>query len=172
MSADGAALKPGSYYSGFACRDATALSDGTYLDHGRCSYTTPYPADRGIGTAGKSSSSGTSSATYSDAPQTAGGDKGFQSAANPSGWSTVTYKFENHALCANGTECNPVSGPGGGPTWYDGIAWEYTKTAADHAAGGNGTATGTASRLPPASGATIIKAFDKYNAVKGFLPCS
>lgn len=171
MTADGADIKPGTYYSPWACRDATTLSDGTYLDHGKCTYTTPYPVDRGIGTAGKSNASGTAKATYSDGPTTGGGDKGFKSAANPGGWSTVTYYFENYALCASGKECAQVSGPVSGPTWYDGVAWQYTKTAADAAAGGAGRATATGSLAPPGAGATIIQAFNKYNAVKGFVPC-
>ena len=157
MTADGTALMPGTYYSPWKCRDVTALSDGSYLDHGKCTYTTPYPVDRGIGTAGKSNATGTAKATYGDAPATSGGDKGFKSAANPGGWSTVTYYFENYALCALGKDCAPMSGPLSGPTWYDGIAWQYAKTAVDDAAGGNGTATATASLLPPTVGATILQ---------------
>jgi hypothetical protein len=161
MTADGSPIMPGTYRSAWTCRDPTCLSDSTYLDHGKCSYTTPYPVDRGIGSAG--SSNGTAaSATYSDAPSTGGGDLGFNSAANPTGWNTVTYLFGNYAFCAEGTDCG---------TWYDGVEWNYTKTAADHAAGRNGTATATASALPPAPGATIIQAFDKYNTEKGFTPC-
>lgn len=161
MTADGSPIMPGTYRSAWTCRDPTCLSDSTYLDHGRCSYTTPYPVDRGIGTAG--SSNGTvANATYSDAPRTAGGDRGFNSAANPTGWNTVTYLFGNYAFCADGTDCG---------TWYDGVEWTYTKTAADQAAGRNGTATATASALPPGPGAIIIEAFDKYNTEKGFTPC-
>jgi hypothetical protein len=169
MIADGTAIMPGTYYSPWTCRDPTALSDGTYLDHGKCTYTTPYPVDRGIGTAGHSNATGSSNATYSDAPITSGGDRGFRSAANPAGWETVTYKFENYALCALGAEC--VAASPGGPTWYDGVAWEYTKTMADHAAGRPGAATATASLTPPAAGSTILRAFDQYNSVKGFTPC-
>ena len=109
MTADGTALMPGTYYSPFKCRDVTALSEGTYLDHGKCTYTTPYPVDRGIGTAGKRSATGTAKATYGDARRTSGGDKGFKSAANPGGWSTVTYYFKNYALCALGKDCAPMS---------------------------------------------------------------
>jgi hypothetical protein len=169
MFADGSAIMPGTYYSPWKCRDGTALSDATYLDHGKCTYTTPYPVDRGIGTAGTSNASGSSNATYSDAPTTAGGDKGFLSATNPTGWSTVTYKFENYALCARGTDCVPATP--GGATWYDGVAWEYTKTSADVAAGTAGTATATASLPSPAAGSTILQAFDAYNKAKGFTPC-
>jgi hypothetical protein len=167
MTADGTNIKPGSYYSPWTCRDPTTLSDGTYLDHGKCTYTTPYPVDRGIGQAGRRNASGSAKATYGDAPRTEGGDKGFKSAANPNGWSTVTYYFRNYALCAKGNDCRPVLGP----IWYDGIAWEYTKTAADHAAGSAGTATATASLIPPTGNATVIQAYNKYNAVKGFTPC-
>lgn len=161
MMADGAAIMPGTYYTPWVCRNPTCLTDATYLDHGSCAYTTPYPVDRGIGTAG--SSNGTvSNATYFDAPTTGGGDRGFNSAANPTGWQTVTYLFGNYAFCAAGTDCG---------TWYDGIAWNYTKTAADAAAGRAGVATGTASLMPPGPGSTIISAFDQYNSAKGFTPC-
>jgi hypothetical protein len=117
--------------------------------------------DRGIGTAGSSNGT-TANATYFDAPTTGGGDRGFQSAANPTGWRTVTYLFGNYAFCAEGTDCG---------TWYDGIEWNYTKTAADAAAGTNGTATATASALPPGPSSTIVRAFNKYNTEKGFTPC-
>ena len=161
MVADGSSIMPGTYYTPWTCRDPTCLTDATYLDHGSCSYTTPYPVDRGIGRAG--SSNGTAvSATYFDAPTTGGGDKGFNSSANPTGWNTVTYFFGNYAFCAEGTDCG---------TWYDGVLWNYTKTAADHAAGRAGTATATASAMPPRPGDTIIQAFDQYNSVKGFTPC-
>ena len=161
MTADGSSIMPGTYYTPFTCRNPTTLTDATYLDHGSCAYTTPYPVDRGIGTSG--SSNGTvSNATYSDAPSTGGGDRGFNSAANPTGWNTVTYLFGNYAFCAAGTECG---------TWYDGIQWNYTKTAADHAAGRSGTAMATASAPAPGPGATIIAAFDQYNSAKGFTPC-
>ena len=162
MTGDGSPIMPGTYYTPWTCRDPTALSDCTYLDHGSCAYKTPYPVDRGIGSAGWSNASGSSPATYHDAPTTGGGDKGFRSSSNPGGWQTVTYYFGNYAFCAAGTDCG---------TWYDGVGWEYTKTAADHAAGRAGKATATASLVPPSPGDRIIAAFDQYNSVKGFTPC-
>jgi hypothetical protein len=162
MTADGSPIMPGTYRTPWTCRDPTALSDCTYLDHGSCAYKTPYPVDRGIGSAGWSNASGSSPATYHDAPTASGGDKGFRSSSNPGGWQTLTYYFGNYAFCAAGTDCG---------TWYDGVGWEYTKTAADHAAGRAGTATATASLVAPSPGDRIIAAFDQYNSVKGFTPC-
>lgn len=160
MTADGVAIKPGTYYSGFAYRDPTATSDATYIDH-LSNFTTPYLADHGFGTAGHSNSSGTANATFSDAPGTGGGDKGFHSASNPTGWRTVTYNFETLAFCTEGTDCG---------TWYDGIGWSYTKTAADQAAGNNGVSTTTNSLAAPSS--STIAAFNKFNSVKSFTPCT
>jgi hypothetical protein len=161
MTADGSPIMPGTYYTPWVCRDPTALADATYLDHGSCAYKTPYPVDRGIGTPGSSNGT-TTNATYFDAPTTGGGNRGFNSATNPTGWNTVAYYFGNYAFCAAGQDCG---------TWYDGIAWNYTKTAADHAAGRDGVATATASLIPPGPGSRIVQAFDQYNSVKGFTPC-
>jgi hypothetical protein len=93
MTADGAPIKPGAYYSGFAYRDRTAVSDATYVDH-LASFRTPYLAENGHGTAGFCNSSGAANATFADGPNTGGGDKGFKSAANPTGWTTVIYNFQ------------------------------------------------------------------------------
>lgn len=161
MLVDGTPIMPGTYYTPWTCRDATCLPNATYLDHGSCTYTTPYPVDRGIGTSGSSNGTVTN-ATYYDAPRTSGGNRGFRSAANPTGWQTVTYLFGNYAFCAAGTDCG---------TWYDGIAWNYTKTAADAAAGLDGVATDTASLAPPGPNSTIVAAFDQYNRAKSFTPC-
>lgn len=160
MRADGSAIMPGTYYTPWTCRSPAALGDGTYIDHD-CPCITPYYTYCFNGTAGASNSV-TRNATSIDAPQTAGGDKGFRSAANPTGWATVTYNFETYAFCAAGTDCG---------VWYDGVEWNYTKTAADHAAGRNGIATGTASLLPPDPGSTVVTAFNHFNSVKGFVPC-
>jgi hypothetical protein len=161
MTADGTTILPGSYYTPWQCRDAVALADATYIDHD-CACVTPYYTFCFNGTPGASNGV-TVNATMIDAPRTGGGDRGFKSAANPGGWSRVVYEFETYAFCGAGTDC---------PTWYDGIAWTYTKTAADQAAGRDGVATGTASLLPPAPGATVIQAFDHFNSVKGFVPCT
>ena len=161
MTADGSSLKPGSYYTPWACRDVAALTDGSYIDHD-CPCNTPYYTDCFNGTAG-SSGAATATATSFDAPQTGGGTKGFASAANPTGWNTVVYSFRTHAFCAEGAECG---------MFYDGIQWDYTKTAADHAAGSVGTSTATASVTPAGPGTTIQNALNKFDSAKGFTPCA
>lgn len=160
MTADGSAIMPGSYYTPWLCRDAVALSDANYIDHD-CPCVTPYYTYCFNGSPGASNGV-VRNATSTDAPQTGGGDRGFNSVANPSGWTKVQYKFETYGYCAAGTECG---------TWYDGVRWDYTKTATDHAAGSAGTATATASLLPPGAGSTVVRAFDKFNSEKGFTPC-
>ncbi|HMS82444.1 MAG TPA: hypothetical protein PKD12_02190 [Nitrospira sp.] len=160
MTADGTAMNPGTYYSRFAYRDPTAISDSTYIDH-LASFRTPYLAENGHGTAGFSNSGSTGNATFHDAPNTGGGDRGFKTSANPTGWNTVVYNFQTLAFATVGTDCG---------TWYDGIGWTYTKTAADQVAGSNGTSSGFASLLGPS--ASTQAAFDRFNSVKGFTPCT
>jgi hypothetical protein len=161
MTADGASIKPGAYKSGWNCRNAAALDDGSYVDHD-CACNMPYYTDCFNGTAGSSGATTASAPSY-DAPQAAGGDKGFASAANPGGWNSVLWNFRTLAFCAEGTDCG---------LFYDGIQWNYSKTAAEHAAGSLGTSTATASVVPPSPGTTIQKALDKFDSAKGFRPCA
>ena len=159
ITGDGTPIKPSTFYSGWAYRDPTAISDATFIDH-LSTFRTPYLAENGHGTSGHANG-GTANATFSDTPDaTGGGDKGFKSAANPTGWSTIVYNFQTLAFCTAGTDCGQ---------WYDGIQWDYTKTDADHAAGSSGTSTGTGSLAGP--GSSTLDAFDQFNNVKGFTPC-
>jgi hypothetical protein len=161
MTADGSPIIPGAWYSPWKCRDAVALAEATYIDHD-CPCTTPYYTYCFNGTAGASDGV-TRNATSVDAPDaTYGGDKGFRHPSNPTGWQTLTWHFETYAFCAAGTECG---------TWYDGVAWNYTKTDADNMAGRNGLSTATASLTPPGPGSTVVKAFNHFNSVKGFTSC-
>jgi hypothetical protein len=162
MTADGTPIFPGTYYNPWKCRDVAAISDGTYVDHPACSSATPYYTYSANGTPG-SSNSVTTNATAFDAPLTGGGDKGFQSPSNPTGWLTVSYNFETYGFCAAGSQCG---------NWYEGIQWNYTKTATDHTAGRNGASTTTANLLPPGPGSRAVQAFDKFNKAKGFVPCT
>jgi hypothetical protein len=74
----------------------------------------------------------------------------------------VVFHFESYAFCAAGRKCG---------TWYDGVAWDYTKTAADEAAFHTGVVTVTGALAPPAPGANVIQAFNSYNQARGFVPC-
>jgi len=162
MNADGSAINPGTYYTPWTCRDAAALSDSTYIDHD-CPCSTPYYTDCFNGTAGASNALAASSATMFDAPQTGGGTKGFKTAANPTGWNAVEYKFSTYAFCAQGNDC---------PNFYEGIEWNYRKTAADQAAGQLGTSTvGSALGVALGPSSPIHQAFHHFNSVKGFTPC-
>jgi hypothetical protein len=162
MTADGSAILPGTYHTPWVCRDAIALTDATYIDSSPgCPCNSPYYTDCANGTAG-SSDGVVRNATSMDGPATGGGTRGFNSAANPTGWNTVSYLFETYAFCAAGTECG---------TWYDGVRWNYTKTAADAAAGRNGTSTATNSVTAPGPGSTTIRAFNHFNSTRGFSPC-
>jgi hypothetical protein len=160
-TADGAAMLPGAYWRAYVCRDATALPSGHYIDHADCAWTTPYAADYGIGKASTADKVIPDAATH-DTLNTSGGDRKFRSAANPNGWQTVVFHFESYAFCAAGRKCG---------TWYDGVAWDYTKTAADEAAFHTGVVTVTGALAPPAPGANVIQAFNSYNQARGFVPC-
>jgi hypothetical protein len=160
-TADGTSLLPGTYWKGYQCRDVTALSSGHYIDHGDCAWTTPYAVDYGVGHSSNADKT-LPGAASDDTVNTGGGDKGFYSAANPNGWRKVVFHFESYAFCAAGRQCG---------TWYDGVAWDYTKTDADQANFNVGGVAVTGTLAPPQPGATVIEAFAKYNSAKGFTPC-
>jgi hypothetical protein len=162
MTADGTAMKPGTYFSGFKPRDAIALADGRYIDSsssGTPAASPYYTWD--TGTEG-SSNGASSNSTCSDTPDTGGGDKGFKSEAAKSGWSTVLYKFETFGYCAKGTDCGK---------WYEGVSWTYTKTADDAKAGKVGVSAKTGDLAVPGAAADSVKAFEHFNKVQGFTPC-
>src|SRR6185369_9440347 len=98
IDGDGARTWPGTYFAGFKCKDRVVLSDGNYVDHD-CADNTPYYTDTGSGSPGESNGT-TKNATMMDAPTTGGGDKGFNSPSNPTGWKKVVYNFQVHAICA------------------------------------------------------------------------
>jgi len=158
--ADGKTIMPGTYYAPWKFKDKVALADSTAIDH-VASDKTPYYTDTGVGSEGHSNG-GTKSATEKDTPNTGGGDKGFYSKTNASGWKTVKYEYETFGYCAEGTDCGQ---------FYEGIAWTYTKTDADATAGKDGTVAVGSDLAKPGAAAPVVKAFDKFNTDRGFVPC-
>ncbi len=156
--ADGKVIKPGDYYSGYKYQDAVVTSKGYHVDHVKGETSPDYQQGTGVGKKNGS----TTNATMSDTPNTGGGDKGFFSTANPSGWKNVTYEFATYGWCKKGTDC---------PKWYEGLAWKYVKTWEDKRDGKGGTSTVTDS---DAAGPTAdhLEAFKLFNKTKGYTPCS
>jgi len=158
MLADGKAIKPGDYYSGYKYRDNVTTSDHWYVDHLASEKTPDY--QQGVGNGKKNG--GSSKAKIYDVPTTGGGDKGFYNAAsNAGGWKTIVYEFFAFAWCMDGDECG---------TWYEGIQWEYKKTHTDNAGGNSGAATIKDYNVEAPS-KSHIEAFKKFNKEKGFEPC-
>lgn len=161
MYADGEVIEPGTYYDAYDYRDAYTTEAGWYVDSLKDETTPDYQQGGTNGRVGTVNGA-TVDAYITDAPQTGGGDKGFQSVSNPEGWETVVYEFCTFCWCMMGDQCD---------VWYEGFHWRYTKTAADAAAGRKGRAE-IVDRLVADFPSGLQAAFDKFNEVKNFTPCS
>lgn len=163
MLADGEMIMPGTYYSGFAYQDAYTTDAGWCIDALADERTPDYQQGQSNqwNQVGRKNG-GSVDAFITDAPTTAGGDKGFQSSSNPNGWETVVYEFYTFCWCMKGDQCD---------AWYEGFKWTYTKTAADQSAGRKGTST-IVQREVADLPASLLDAFNKFNQVNHFIPCS
>ena len=157
---DGKVLTGAEYSSALSHKDKTLTSaDGWAVDSLASEKTPDYQQGTGDG----SKNGGSTKATISDAPQTGGGDKGFyNSAANPTGWKNVKFKFVAFAYCMKGDDCGK---------WYEGVQWEYTKTWKNHRDGNKGKAKIIEKNVTTEPTKSQLEAFEKFNKAKGFTPC-
>jgi len=162
LLADGNPILPGTYYSGWAYRDAVATDQLRWVDFLNGETTPDYQQGGTAGQVGFKKSSGERNAWIPDAPTTSGGDKGFKTPSNPTGWDEVVYEFRTFCWCMQGDQCG---------SWYEGLSWQYKKTAHDYAVGSPGAST-ILDRDLTAIGAELLAAFDKFNLHFHFVPCS
>lgn len=157
--ADGKVIKRGDWSDTFKFHDAVTSSDGWSVDHLPTEKTPDYQQGTGDG----KKNGGSTKATISDGPQTAGGKKGFYDAStNPNGWREYKAEFTSFAYCMKGDDCGK---------WYEGVGWEYKKTWEDQRDGKKGEAKITDKNVTSAPSKGQLEAFDKFNKAKGFTPC-
>jgi len=166
MVADGVPLKPGTYYSGFAFRDPVTTDALWYVDFLDGETTPDYQQNGTIGQTGYVNEAGSRIAWMPDTPATGGGDKGFFSDSNPTGWKKVVYEFRTYSWCmASGKDgqCN---------TWYEAISWTFTKTWEDARDKRPGLVAVVDASIDPPIGANFLAAFKLFNKNFGFVPCA
>jgi hypothetical protein len=137
-------------------------TDGWWIDHLEHEKTPDYQQGRGNG---EKTSSGSRKASIADTPNI-GDDtvKGpFNASTNPTGWKTVHFDFFTYAWCMQGSDCGK---------WYEGVKWQYEKTAAEQKAGGTGASKILDDNISPPPSGEAIAAFDAFNKQKRFKPCS
>jgi hypothetical protein len=159
--ADGVVIN-GADYASIAYRHKRSITTvkGWVIDCLGGETTPDYQQGRGDG----SKNGGSANATMFDAPKTGGGDKGFyDEKSNPTGWKSVRYEFVTYGWCMKGTDCGK---------WYEGVSWHYTKTYKDDKAGNDGHSTILDNNVATGPSKDQIEAFDKFNADKGFTPCT
>jgi N-acetylmuramoyl-L-alanine amidase len=156
--ADDKVVKPSEFSSAFRFKDEIATAAGWTVDCLQTETTPDY--QQGVGDGKKNG--GTVSATMSDVPTTAGGDRGFfDSAKNPGGIKKYVLRFATFAYCMDGPDCGK---------WYEGITWEFTKTWEDQRDGKAGVSAVTATDVSAPS-AEHLDAFTLFNTKKNFVPC-
>jgi hypothetical protein len=157
---DGKVVKPGDFVPAFKYRDKVMTEEGWWIDHVAREKTPDYQQGTGDG----KKNGGSKKATITDTPSI--GDDTSQGAydpvTNPTGWKKVRYEFQTFAYCMKGPDCGK---------WYEGTSWEYTKTWEEHRDGKTGTSKITDSNVTSGPSSDQIKAFDKFNKEKGFVPC-
>jgi len=159
--ADGVVIKkPGDLWSGWKFRDDITTDAGWSIDC-LAGETTP---DYQQGTGNGNKNGGSGKATMNDTPNIRNFvPNGFYDPdSNKTGTKVFTLNFETYAWCMKGTDCGH---------WYEGVGWKYTKTWQDQKNSGSGSSTITDSNLA-SPGADKIAAFDKFNTVHSYKPCS
>jgi hypothetical protein len=153
--------KPSDFVGTWQYRDAVMTKDGWWIDHLASETTPDYQQGNGNG---EKTPSGTKKASIVDAPSI-GGDtvKGpYDAGTNPTGWKKVHFDFVTFAWCMQGSDCGK---------WYEGVKWQYDKTAAEQKAGESGTSKILDNNVSPPPSGQAIAAFDAFNKKKGFTPC-
>lgn len=162
ITVDGTVTKPGDFVGAFKYRDAVMTKDGWWIDHLQKETTPDYQQGTGNG---RKTSSGSQKASIVDVPNI--GDDTvlgpYDATTNPGGWKTVHFEFQTFAWCMQGTDCGK---------WYEGVTWQYDKSAAQQKAGQTGASTILDKNVSPPPSAGQIEAFDLFNKKKGFKPCS
>jgi hypothetical protein len=162
ITADGTAMLPGTYYSGFDYRDPVTTDAFWFVDFTQGEQRPDYQQGGLIGQLGYKNG-GTRNAWIPDAPVTSGGDRRFYSVGNPDGWQTVVFEFRTFCWCMKGTQCN---------TWYEGMAWTYTKTWQNQRDGDPGRVAITTAEIAPPPGAELLAAFTLFNTTFNYVPCA
>jgi len=124
---DGVAVMPGSFFPDWKYRDAWALPNGVFLDVTDEEPGPFYPHSFG----GWRKDSSSEPASMGDSPHMERNGIFFDAGRSPKGAKVVIFRLESFAACVRGKDIG---------SWYEGVRWDWTKTAAEQRAGGAGTA--------------------------------
>lgn len=159
MFADGNLILPGTFEKSQKKLDPTASDHGFVIDTKNT--TVPWYTSAGREVAGTSDKA----LWMEDAPFDRDSDDypRYNAETNPTGWKDLYWSFKTYAYCSKGAQCG---------TWYDGVWWTMSVTAADVDAGRLGTVKVVALNLPPADASGDVRqAFERYLTVKGQSRC-
>ena len=158
-SIDGKVVKPGDAYDGWKYRDKVTTDKGWGVDHLDGETTPDYQQGSGNG---KKDDTYRKDAKIHDAPNFDDDAYFYDKDNNPKGWKTYKNEFKTFAYCMEGPDCGK---------WYEGVNWEYVKTADDQKNKKPGTSKITNQNVTTAPDKDLIEAFDKFNKDKGYTPC-
>jgi hypothetical protein len=153
---DGVPVLPGSFLPDWKYRDAWALPNGVFLDLTEDEPGPYYPY--GIGGYRKDHSS--DPATMGDAPSMERDGVFFEAGRVPKGAKRVVFRLESFAACAMGRDIG---------SFYEGVRWEWTKTAAEQLTRKSGTATIRDRNLATPT-LEFLAAFARYVSVRAASP--
>lgn len=159
MFADGKMILPGTFEKLAKKLDATASDGGFVID----TRNTNVPWYTSVGREVPSTSE--KALWMDDAPfnRDSTDFPRYNEETNPTGWKDLYWSFKTFAYCSKGAQCG---------TWYDGVWWTMSVTAADVDAGRLGTLKVVALNLPPADASGDVRqAFERYLAVNGQKRC-
>jgi hypothetical protein len=165
MTADGTAMLPGSYYTGYNYQDpVTTPANYWVIDFLKGEKTPDYQQGGLRGQLGYINIAGTRIAWITDRPQTGGGAKKFYDPVkNPGGWKKVVFNFVTYCWCMQGGQCDG---------WYEALTWTFTKTWENQRDGLPGLVAVVDDNLAPPPSAELISAFDLFNSYFGYVPCA
>ena len=156
LSADGNVVAPSVVDPALAHLDATLTPHNWTVDWIVGETTPDYQQNSGT----DGHKTGTSApATMVDIPFIA--NDRFTSRGGP--LTSVRAEFVNFTWCKQGNDCGQ---------WYGGLSWKYERNDADVQAGRLGTSTITAQNTAPPPPGTFIAAFNRFNDLKNYVPCS
>jgi hypothetical protein len=149
---DGVAVLPGSFFPEWKYRDAWALPSGVFLDATE-DEPGPYYAHVFGGWRKDSSSE---LASMGDAPHVERESVFFDARRFPKGAKVVVFRLESFAACVRGKDIG---------SFYEGVRWDWTKSAGEQRNGKAGTAT-IRDRNATTPTLDFLAAFAKYLSVQ------
>jgi hypothetical protein len=153
---DGVAVQPGSFLPEWKYRDAWALPSGVFLDVTDEEPGPYYPHVFG----GWKKDSSSEPASMGDAPHVERESVFFDARRFPKGAKLVVFRLETFAACVRGRDIG---------SFYEGVRWDWTKSAGEQLSGKAGTAT-IRDRNAQTPTLEFLAAIARYLAVQATAP--